>query len=230
MELASVNTPAAALIAGLVTSLHCVGMCGPLACWLTPVRPDEDRLTLTAVYQGTRLFSYAVLGALAGAAGQMPLQWVSGKGLEVLPWILVAFFFAVALGWDKRVPKPLFLVRLGWKVQQAVRGRSRVSAAALLGGLTPVMPCGPLYFLLGIAAFSGSALRGVEFMLAFGIGTLPLLWLVQANFGWLRLRLTPPRLQRVQAGLALASALVLLWRLRGQWGWAGPGADQWLCF
>jgi hypothetical protein len=38
MEIAAVNSPAAAFVAGLVTSLHCAGMCGPLACALMPVR------------------------------------------------------------------------------------------------------------------------------------------------------------------------------------------------
>ena len=38
MELAAVNSPAAALVAGVITSLHCVGMCGPLSCTLLPGR------------------------------------------------------------------------------------------------------------------------------------------------------------------------------------------------
>lgn len=41
MEFAAVNSPAAAFVAGLVTSLHCAGMCGPLACGLMPVRGDR---------------------------------------------------------------------------------------------------------------------------------------------------------------------------------------------
>jgi len=55
-------------------------------------------------------------------------------------------------------------------------------------------------------------------MLAFGLGTAPLLWLVQANYGRLRLKLTPVVLTRVQAGLALATALVLTWRLSAPGG------------
>jgi sulfite exporter TauE/SafE len=67
MELAAVNTPTAALIAGLVTSLHCTGMCGPLACMLLPVRKDAaaggaDATTVGAVYHVTRLFGYTALG------------------------------------------------------------------------------------------------------------------------------------------------------------------------
>ncbi len=48
MEMAAVNSPAAAFVAGLITSLHCVGMCGPLACALMPVRKDQgDPMAVT---------------------------------------------------------------------------------------------------------------------------------------------------------------------------------------
>jgi sulfite exporter TauE/SafE len=62
-------------------------------------------------------------------------------------------------------------------------------------------------------------------MLAFGLGTVPLLWLVQANYGRLKLRLTPVTLTRLQAGLALATALVITWRLRV----GGPTMENFIC-
>ena len=62
MDLAAVNSPAAAFVAGLVTSLHCAGMCGPLACALMPVRGDAaDAQTVSTTYHVTRLASYAAL-------------------------------------------------------------------------------------------------------------------------------------------------------------------------
>lgn len=230
MELASVQTPAAALLAGVVTSLHCAGMCGPLACWLNPVKAEEDGTTIAAVYHVSRIFGYGALGLIAGALGQMPLALVDGPVLRFLPWVLVLFFLAVATGWDKRLPRPLFLARLSLKLQGWIRGRSRTTVALALGVATPVLPCGPLYFLLALSALSGSALRGAEFMLAFGLGTVPLLWFFQANFGWLRLRVNPATLKRLQASLALAAAFVVAWRLRSTLGFHGPGINDWICF
>jgi sulfite exporter TauE/SafE len=64
--------------------------------------------------------------------------------------------------------------------------------AAALGFATPLLPCGPLYFILAAALLAGSALRGAEFMLAFGLGTVPLLWLAQSQFHRLQARLSPP--------------------------------------
>ena len=99
----------------------------------------------------------------------------------------------------------------------------------MLGASTPLLPCGPLYFLLALSALAGSALRGLEFMLAFGLGTVPLLWVVQANFGWLQTRLSPLGLARAQTSLALTAAMVLAWRLRGTIGFAGPDAAGYIC-
>lgn len=221
MEMPQIDSPAAAFVAGLITSLHCAGMCGPLACWLTPTRPGEDGATVYSVYHGTRLAAYAVLGAAAGALGQGPLALMGDRAFRYAPWALVLFFVAVALRWDRKLPQAGFFSGRWLKLQAWVRGRSRYSAAAVLGSATPLMPCGPLYFVAALAGLSGSALRGLEFMLAFGLGTLPLLWIVQANFGWLRLRLSPTWISRVQVFLAVAAAVVISWRLRGTIGFGG---------
>ena len=219
MELAGISTPAAAFVAGLVTSLHCAGMCGPLACMMAPARDDRaDPFTVATVYHGARLAGYTVLGALAGGLGRLPFDLAGGSATRVLPWVLVAFFAVVGLRLEKHLPRFAVLTRMQWRLQGALRGRSRLRVAAVMGAATPLLPCGPLYFLIAMAAFTGSAVRGAEFMLAFGLGTAPLLWLVQANYGRLRLKLTPATLARVQAGLALATALVLTWRLSAPGG------------
>jgi sulfite exporter TauE/SafE len=150
MELAAVNSPATAFVAGLITSLHCAGMCGPLACALMPARGDpSDPSTVSTVYHVTRLTGYMVLGAVAGGLGRMPLTWVTGSALRWLPWILVLYFVAMALRWDRFLPKPAILGKFSLRLTAWIRGRSRVQAAAALGFATPLLPCGPLYFLLG---------------------------------------------------------------------------------
>jgi hypothetical protein len=66
-------------------------------------------------------------------------------------------------------------------------------------------------------------------MLAFGLGTMPLLWAVQANFGWLRLRLSPVWVSRLQITLAVAAALVISWRLRSTIGFDGVTENAHSC-
>lgn len=231
MELAAVHSPAAAFVAGLVTSLHCAGMCGPLACSLMPVKGDRsDAQTVSTVYHGARLTSYALLGALAGGLGRAPLTWVSQSALRWLPWVMVLFFVALALRWDRHLPKLAALGRVTFRLQGWLRGRSRTEAAAALGFATPLLPCGPLYFLVALALLSGSALHGVEVMLAFGLGTVPLLWLAQTQFRWVRQKLSPLWLDRARLTLALTTAVVIGWRLRGTLGFAGPDPASLICF
>ena len=230
-ELAGITGPGTALIAGLVTSLHCAGMCGPLACALMPARAgDADPHTVSTVYHLCRLAGYSALGALAGGLGRLPLTLLGSDTMRYLPWLLVLFFIAVAVRFDQRLPRLPGLGRAYGAVAARLRGGSRLRAAALLGVATPLLPCGPLYFLLSLALLSGSALRGAETLLAFGLGTVPLLWLAQANFHLIRVRLGPVWLARAQTVLALTVAAVLVWRLRGTLGMGGPGMDNFVCF
>lgn len=229
--LAGITGPGTAFIAGLVTSLHCVGMCGPLACALMPAaRNDADPQVVATTYHLTRLAGYTLLGAVAGGVGQIPLTLLNRGGLTYLPWLLVVFFIAIAFRLDQRLPRLPLLGRAYAALLTRLRQGSRIRAAAALGVATPLLPCGPLYFLLSLALFSGTALRGAETLLAFGLGTVPLLWLAQANYQWLRARLSPLVLARTQKGLALGIALLLAWRLRGTLGLGGPGVADFVCF
>lgn len=224
MELAGISTPSAALVAGLVTSLHCAGMCGPLSCMFAPGPRDRaDPQTVATVYHMSRVFGYTLLGAVAGGVGRVPAALIGDGFLRLLPWVLVVFFLTVAFRVDRWLPKPAFLGRLRLKLSAWLHGKSRVQVAAVMGAATPVLPCGPLYFLITLSALSGSALRGAEFMLAFGLGTVPLLWVAQAGYGRLRLRLSPLWLTRFQMAVALVAAVVIMWRLQG------PGGGDFLC-
>ena len=136
----------------------------------------------------------------------------------------------MAFRWDRYLRKPVFLGGLTLRLSQWTRRRSRVQAAAALGFATPLLPCGPLYFILTLALVSGSALRGIEFMLAFGLGTVPLLWLAQSRFQWVRSKLSPLWLNRTRLTLALIAAAIIGWRLRGTLGFNGPSVDSLICF
>lgn len=217
MNAMAIDTSAAAFVAGLVTSVHCVGMCGPLSCsWaISPKGGTADFMQATALYHGGRLVAYGLVGALAGTLGFLPLKMFQhGPGI-VLPWLLVVAFALVGMGLDKWLPKPRFLSTGLRRVQEAAFRMKGSARAALLGLATPLLPCGPLYLMLALAAANGSAVKGAQFAIAFGLGTLPLLWLAQTQLHWLGGRLQPATMRKVQRTLALAAALVLAYRLRG---------------
>lgn len=230
MELAAVNSPAAAFAAGLVTSLHCAGMCGPLACALLPARAGAGSAPAVATaYHGARLAAYGLLGAVAGGLGAAPLGWVAGAAARWLPWLTVLLFVSLALGWERHLPRIPLLGRGLGRVHGWARGMDRTRAAATLGLATPLLPCGPLYFLLALALLSGSAVRGATWLLAFGCGTIPLLWLAQSRLGRVQALLSPRGLARLRVGLALAVALTAGWRLRATFGLPGPDPSHFVC-
>jgi len=227
-EYQSVYNAYTALIAGLITSVHCVAMCGPLSCAFAPTRAEDasPQLVLTC-YHLAKLSAYALVGTLAGAFGSVVIRSVESSWLNYLPWILVVFFLVVAFRLDRFVPKPVWLGHVYQKATARFARLRKPAAAALIGLASPLLPCGPLYMIFGLALFSGSALKGAEFAIGFGLGTLPLLWLAQSQFMRVRLKVTPATLVKVQRGVAFVAALVVAWRLRTTLGI--EGAEDWVC-
>ena len=212
----AIHTTLGALVVGLVTSVHCVGMCGPIACGLSAMPATEsERLLAATSYHGARLTSYAIVGAICGSLGKQPLQWVFHSPAVILPWILVLVFLVFAFGLEKRLPRPAALLKHASRLRFKTARLTPIRSGLALGFLTPLLPCGPLYLLFGAALLSGSGWRGAEFALAFGLGTVPLLWLAQTQLHRMKRRFSPVTMVRVQRGLALTAALVMMWRLHG---------------
>ena len=209
-------TAVGALLIGLATSLHCVGMCGPIACGLGGLAKTEgQRLAAAALYHGARLMSYGIIGAVCGALGRQPLRWFFDSPAVLLPWVMVLVLLLIASGLDKRLPRPAFVARLTARARFKATRFSALGAATAMGLLTPFLPCGPLYAVFALALLTGSPAKGAEFTITFGLGTVPLLWLAQHQFDRIRMKLTPRAINRVQRGLALVTALMLAWRLHG---------------
>lgn len=205
----------AALLAGLMSSVHCAGMCGPLACGLGGKSgQDSQRYQMISAYHVTRLMSYATVGAVCGAIGQQPLQWAFDTPLVLLPWALVVMLLMVAFGWQRHLPRPAMLNRWLLRLRLRLQSFSALGQAIGLGAITPLLPCGPLYGLFALCLLAGSAERGAELSFSFGLGTVPLLW--AAQWGWQRSikHLHGPTLRRVQCGLALIAAVTVAWRLQ----------------
>ncbi|MCU0781610.1 MAG: sulfite exporter TauE/SafE family protein [Akkermansiaceae bacterium] len=166
-----------ALVLGMVTSLHCVGMCGPIACGLSSLaKSDTQRLTGTALYHSGRVLSYGLIGAICGAVGRAPLEWFFKSPAVVLPWVLVAVLLMMGLGIDKLIPQPAFVARLTTRARFKAMRLSPPAASAAMGLLSPFLPCAPLYAVFLATLTASSAVRGAELLVAFALGTVPLLW------------------------------------------------------
>jgi sulfite exporter TauE/SafE len=220
-------TLAGALVAGLATSLHCAGMCGPLACGVGMLAKSEsERMAAASAYHAGRLAAYTTIGALCGALGKEPLGWFFHSPAVLLPWALVIALLLLATGLEKKIPRPAFLLRFMARMRFRTQKLPVVAGAGLTGLFTPFLPCGPLYAVFLALLASGSAARGAEVALAFGLGTVPLLWVAQHQFQRLRKKLTPTGMARIQRGLALITAIVLAWRLHDTLPFSTPEVVQ----
>jgi sulfite exporter TauE/SafE len=184
----------AAFLAGLGTGAHCALMCGPLACAVR-VRPLE--------YHATRLLAYTLAGTACGALGEWLLTLLQNGPAQFAPWALLTVFVAMACGWDKRIPVPAFVSRVA---TQARLNRN-------LGWFTPLLPCGPLWLMLGAAAAAGSAIAGGSLLLCFGFGTVALYGAIQGSILRVWSGVFPKGLRYAQSCLLWSAVLVLAWRV-----------------
>lgn len=209
-----VETGAGAFLAGLAVSPHCGAMCAPLTCALGPWNAAaEQRLGFSTAYHLTRTLAYAACGASAGFLGAKFGRWMALPLMDFLPWAMIIFLLALAFGLDRGLAAPGFLRRRHAAWMNFTQGRPPAFAGAMLGALSPLLPCGPLHALFGLALLSGDALRGTEIGLGFALGTIPLLWAAQMGYHRLALRLGEARSVRLRRGLAALAALALLAKL-----------------
>jgi sulfite exporter TauE/SafE len=196
----------AAFLTGLLGSVHCVAMCGAFAASCTRVPRG-----LPAWHAG-RIATYALLGALAGAAGHL-LPGPSWLPALVATVLLVWFALALAglVAEPRLVPRSL--------TGAAIRAARTTSPAAQLifGVANGFLPCGLVYSALSIPVALADPARGALAMIAFGAGTLPALSL--AALGLRRFVLTSLWRRRVLALLLLAAGSWAIWtRARGAAG------------
>lgn len=228
-----------AFAVGLLSTLHCIGMCGGIMGALSVALPDTTRaqpirlLGFLAAYNFGRVLSYTVAGAAAGSLG---LTLVAGsESVEVGLVLRVAAALLMVLaglnlaGWLPAVGR---LERLGaplWRRLEPL-GRRLVPVrtpwrAVLYGAIWGWLPCGLVYTMLGVAAGQASVTGGAATMAAFGVGTLPTLVLTGLFAGRFYRLGRRPLLQRL-GGLAVAGVGVatLIYVFVGDVG-IGPHLD-----
>ena len=185
-------------IIGIVGSLHCAGMCGPLALVL-PV-PQGGRAQFVAgrlLYNAGRVVTYALLGAVAGLVGRRLFMAGAQQTVSiVLGVVLLVVALAPVVLKRLRIGSTL-LARISDPVQRmigALLQRSSLLALFLLGLVNGILPCGLVYMALAAAITTGGVLQGVLFMTGFGAGTAPMMFLIalagKQIQGGLRKRLT----------------------------------------
>jgi hypothetical protein len=207
----------AAFLLGLAGSLHCAAMCGPLLLAVSTVRRQNAARPATRLYggdliqnfayHGGRLVTYGFLGAVSGLIGAAIVfagfqRWLSiGAG----GLILLGALTSIRLRWGALAGKVVSAAktRFGRLLHNRAAG-----AAALLGALNGLLPCGLVYIACAAAATAGGVTGGVAAMLAFGLGTAPMT--LSIGFAGKAIRWGNPLLMRKVVLIGAATAGILL--------------------
>ena len=168
-----------ALLFGLLGSLHCVGMCGPIA-FLLPVDRDNNlrKLFQIFLYHFGRLFAYSIIGLAFGLVGKSFSLFGMQQQLSIFIGVLMLFVIILPskifnkYNFSKPVYKVIGKVKnsLGKELK-----KKNPDTFFTVGFLNGFLPCGLVYMAIFGAVAGGSALQGSLYMLLFGLGTIPLM-------------------------------------------------------
>jgi sulfite exporter TauE/SafE len=221
-----------AFVMGLVSSLHCIGMCGSIIGTLTLSLSPEIRhkkallLPFVFNYNAGRITSYTIAGALAGliqSIATLPMGEIHGhRLLQILSALIMACAGLYIAGW---FPRFAYIEKVGvhfWK-QIEPFGRRLIpvktrTQAYLFGMVWGWLPCGLVYAALALAATAGNVTQSALTMLAFGLGTLPAVMGIGIMTGVLT------RLSRMQRFKQVVGLFMIILALLAALPWLNPMA------
>ena len=169
----------AGLLLGVFGSIHCAGMCGPILLTVNRLGSGgQSEFLRMLVYHVARVFTYALLGIAAGYTGTILMTSGLGRAIAITSGaLLVLSAMGVTAGLRvKRVPAAWssIVVRAGAAAAKLVRTHP-LAGYVVLGLANGLFPCGLLYAALASSVAIGTVGGSLIFMLAFGLGTTPLL-------------------------------------------------------
>ena len=174
MEAKLTNASYAVLfIVGVLTSLHCVGMCGGIMLSQSLSKESKNRFEAiqpALLYNIGRVISYTILGGLIGALGSVFTLSIAAKAAVQI--FAGAFMIIMGLNMAGFSAFRKFRIKLP---QFACKAKSKSGSPLIVGLLNGLMPCGPLQTMQLFALGTGSAAKGALAMFVFSIGTVPLM-------------------------------------------------------
>ena len=165
-------------IFGLLSSFHCIGMCGPIAFMLPVDRVNKQKQFFQIFsYHFGRVFTYSFFGFLFGLIGKgislygFQQQLSIFAGISILGIVLLPNFF-------KKIPLSNKVSSLISKIKSMLGNelkRKGNDTFFILGFLNGFLPCGLVYMAIIGALATTDIYNGILYMMLFGIGTIPLM-------------------------------------------------------
>jgi sulfite exporter TauE/SafE len=172
-----------AFMIGLLGSVHCIGMCGPLAFAVPSLKQGMGFLVLDKVlYQAGRIVSYSILGLCIGLIGRQ--IWMSGlqQGISIFTGLLIIIAACSRIFKFSAGNRSSFMLKPFNKLfGYALKHKANHLIIGMINGL---LPCGFVYLALAGAVNTGSVVKAAEYMFWFGAGTTPLMLLATISMGF----------------------------------------------
>lgn len=205
-----------AFIFGLISSFHCIGMCGPIAMMLPVDRTNEAKKSAQIItYHLGRLTAYTTIGLLFGLLGRV--FFLAGLQQKMSIFIGVAMILVVLIP-EKTISKYNFskpVYKIISKIKSSLGSHFKnksYKSLFLIGLLNGFLPCGMVYVALFGAMAMQSAGLGILYMLLYGLGTVPLMTLVV----YINSIITVSFRNRIQKAIPYVAVLIgVLFILRG---------------
>jgi hypothetical protein len=176
----------AAFFVGLVGSLHCIGMCGPIVIALpVPNTSNLSFFTGRILYNLGRVVTYSFLGAVLGLLGSKIALTGTQQVVSIVLGVVIIIAVFLPQKYKNYFAQHSLIQKLAHPLKSNIGvlfSKGSFSAMFLIGILNGFLPCGLVYVALAGAIASGDAISGTTVMILFGLGTVPAMF-VASVFG-----------------------------------------------
>ena len=168
-----------AFILGLLGSLHCIGMCGPIA-FMLPVDQTNilKKVSQISIYHFGRLLAYTIIGLLFGFIGKGFYLFGLQQQLSIMIGVLMITVTLIPKRQFNKynLSKPIFktISEVKSALGHALKQKT-MDTFLTIGFLNGFLPCGLVYMAVFAAIATGHTLDGAFYMSFFGLGTIPLM-------------------------------------------------------
>jgi len=205
-----------ALLFGLISSFHCIGMCGPIALMLPLDRNNQIKMvTQLITYHFGRLFAYASIGFIFGMLGKGFLLAGFQQKTSIIFGIVIILIVVIPekvlanFNFSKPISKVISNVKSALGSQFKNKSYQSLFTIGLLNGF---LPCGMVYVALFGAVAMQSPTLGILYMILFGLGTIPLM----SSVVYLKNAITISIKNKIQKAIPYVAAFIgILFILRG---------------
>jgi hypothetical protein len=205
-----------AFIFGLISSFHCIGMCGPIALMLPVDRTNQTKKVIQIfTYHIGRLSAYAVIGLVFGLLGKglflAGIQQKLSIFIGVLMIVVILIPERVVTRYNFSKPIFRFISKIKTSLGKQFKNKSYRSLFTI-GLLNGFLPCGMVYVALFGAIAMQSESFGVLYMILFGLGTVPMM----SSVVYLNSFLTIPIRNKIQKVIPFVAIIIgILFIFRG---------------